>query len=174
MNDIPNATNAFKFILFADDTDLFSTFEYSIPVNRSNVSDYLNQELVKVHDWLTVNKLTLNIGKTKFMVFHPYQKDISNLIPNLIINDTEIERVSEFKNLGVTIDEHLSWKAHTSSISNKMSKSAGILNKLKHYLPLHIMRTLYFSMVGSTLNYGLLTWGYACSRLSKLQKRWFA
>ena len=105
------------------------------------------------------------------MVFHPTQKDITGLIPTLEINGIEIERVSEFQNLGVIIDENLSWKSHTNILSNKMSKYAGILNKLKNYLPLYVMRSLYFSMVGSALNYGLLTWGFTCSRLTKIQKR---
>ena len=51
-----------------------------------------------------------------------------------------------------------------------MSKYDGISNRLKNYPPLYILRTLYFSMVGPALNYGLLTWGYACSRLTKIQK----
>ena len=65
------------------------------------------------------------------MVFHPTQKDISGLIPTLEINGIEIERVSEFQNLGVIIDENLSWKSHTNILSNTMSKYTGILNKLK-------------------------------------------
>ena len=171
MNDLPNASEVFEFILFADDTDLFSTIEYSIPITSTNVNETLNSELSEVHDWLTLNKPTLNITKTKFMVFHPTQKDITGLIPTLEINGIEIERVSEFQNLGVIIDENLSWKSHTNILSNKMSKYAGILNKLKNYLPLYVMRSLYFSMVGSALNYGLLTWGFTCSRLTKIQKR---
>ena len=159
MNDLPNASEVFEFILFADDTDLFSTIEYSIPITSTNVNETLNSELSEVHDWLALNKLTLNITKTKFMVFHPTEKDITGLIPALEINGIEIERVSEFKNLGVIINENLSWKSHTNILSNKMSKYAGMLNKLKNHLPLYVMRSLYFSMVGSALNYGLLTWG---------------
>ena len=63
----------------------------------------------------------------------------------------------------------MSWKPHTSILSNRLSKYAGILNKLKHYLPLSTMRTLYFSMVGSVFKYGILTWGFAHSRLTKIQ-----
>ena len=98
-----------------------------------------------------------------------YQKDITGLILTLEINGVDFERVSKFKNIGVIIEENLSWKSHTNILSNKMSKYAGILNKLKKYLPLYVMRTLYFSLVGSALNYGLLT--FACSRLTKIQKR---
>ena len=106
MNDLPNASEVFEFTLFADDTDLFSTNEYSIPITSTNVNETLNSALSEVHDCLTLNNLTLNVAKTKFMVFHPTQKDITGLIPTLEINGIEIERVSEFKNLCVIIDEN--------------------------------------------------------------------
>ena len=77
----------------------------------------------------------------------------------------------EIKCLGIIIDENVSWKPHIDAIGNKIAKYTGVLNKLKNYLPLHILRTLYFSMVNSHLNYGILTWGFACQRLVKLQKK---
>ena len=171
INDIPSVSNTFKFILFADDTNLFITIEYFIPIQDSNVSVLLNNELSKIHLWLSVNKLTLNIEKTKFMVFHPYQKDISKLIPSLIINGIELERVDHIKCLGVILDENMSWKPHLDVLANKISKYTGILNKLKHYLPIYTLRTLYFSMINSNLNYGILVWGFSCQRLIKLQKK---
>ena len=84
MNDIPNVSQAFRFILYADDTTLFSTFEYSIPIRTSKADELLNQELFLVNEWLEINKLSLNIGKTKYMIFHPHQKDIIDLAPRLI------------------------------------------------------------------------------------------
>ena len=129
MNDLPNASEVFEFILFADDADLLSTIQYSIPITSTNINEALNSKLSEVHDWLTLNKLTLNTTKTTFMVFYPTQKDITGLIPTLEINGIEIEPVSEYKNLGVIIDENLSWKSHTNILSNKMSKYTGILNK---------------------------------------------
>ena len=41
---------------------------------------------------------------------------------------------------------------------------------LKHYLPLHIMRMLYCSLVKSHLLHGILVWEYECHRLEKIQK----
>ena len=79
INDLPSVSKTFKFILFADDTNLLTTIEYFIPIQNSNESLLLNNELEKIHSWLSVNKLTLNIEKTKFMIFHPYQKDIYRL-----------------------------------------------------------------------------------------------
>ena len=128
MNDLPNASDVFEFILFADDTDLFSTTEYSIPISGTNVNETLSYELSEVYDWLTLNKLTLNISKTKFLVFRPIQRH-NRIDTYLKINGIEIEHVSEFKKLDVILDENLSWESHTITSSNKMSKYAGILNK---------------------------------------------
>ena len=171
MNDIPNVSKIFKFILYADDTTLFSTIEFSVPIERSNVNQMLNNELSLVCEWLNINKLSLNINKTKFMVFHPYQKEVLHLTPCLKIADTVIENVNEFNFLGVHLDSHMTWKSHTDKLALKLSKYTGILNKLKHYLPSYILRTLYFTLIHSHLNYAILTWGYKCNRLNKLQKR---
>ena len=157
--------------LYADDTTLFSTIEYSIPSSASNYHQTINLNLSKVTDWLIANRLSLNVKKNKYMLFHPYQKDITQVTPRLMLNNDEIERVDSFNFLGVTIDKHLNWKQHTEIIANKLSKYCGILFKLKNYLPIYIMRTLYFSMVQSHLNFGSLLWGYVCNRLIKLQKR---
>ena len=169
MNDISYTSQLFKFILYADDTTLFSSIEYSLPKYTSNVDILLNNELICICDWLIINKLSLNISKTKYMVFHPYQKDISQLVPSLTINDTEIEKVNTFNFLGITLDENVTWKPQISILSNKISKYSGILNRLKHYLPLHIMRMLYCGLVKSHLLYMILVWGYECHRLEKIQ-----
>ena len=58
MNDIPNANEDFKYILYADDTTLFST----IQVLATTPFD-VNNQLTQIYDWLAVNKLSLNIKK---------------------------------------------------------------------------------------------------------------
>ncbi len=82
-----------------------------------------------------------------------------------------IDRVPEFNFLGLIIQENLSWKNHCDKISNSISKSIGILNRLKHILPQDIKLTLYNSMVISHLNYCILAWGYEHNRVNKLQKK---
>ena len=106
----------------------------------------INKELEKVYIWLCANKLSLNIKKTKYILFHNPQKSTDNALFRIKINNTEIERVSTFNFLGVIIDEHLNWKFHIDSICSKLSRTIGILCKLKHYLPLFILRTLYNSL----------------------------
>ena len=104
------------------------------------------------------------------MIFYHHPKKIPSNI-KFEINQIEIERVSDFVFLGLTINENLSWKPHVSKISNKISKYVGILNKLKKFLPPHILRILYCSMVQSHMTYAILTWGFDCGRLEKLQKK---
>ena len=66
INDLCNASKLFKMIIYADDTTLYSTLD----VFGNYISKNLNLELTKVADWLKLNKLSINIKKSKFMVFH--------------------------------------------------------------------------------------------------------
>ena len=67
-----------------------------------------------------MNKLSLNVEKTKFMIFHNYQRVIANEdIPDLKINDEYIERVSCFNSLGLTINEFMNWSTHSAKMQMK-------------------------------------------------------
>ena len=125
----------------------------------------------QIYDWLAVNKLSLNIKKTKYIVFQTISKTIDGLIPELQINDIIIERVENLNFLGLIFNEHMFGKHHINTIANKLKKNSGILNKLKRFLPGYILRTLYFSMVQSRLLYGILAWGFDHQRFVKIQKR---
>ncbi len=94
------------------------------------------------------------------MIFHTHMKWVPSFV--LIIDDADIEKVSNFNFLGLTINEHLNWKSHIDNISNKISKNIGIINKLKHILPLKTKTLIYNSLIVSQINYGLLAWCYAC------------
>ena len=166
MNDMPNASEAFKYILYADDTTLFNIIQISVGAPLD-----INNQLAKIFDWLSVNKLSLNVKKTKFVVFHAINKDIEELVPVLQINNIAIERVENFNFLGLILNEHMFWKHHIDTIANKLTKFSGILNKLKRCLPVHILRILCFSMVQSQLTYGILAWGFEHQRFVKIQKR---
>ena len=139
MNDIHMASQHFNVILYADDTNLISplcSFNSSLRINKESiehVSDQINTELGNIQEWLNINKLSLNVKKTKFMIFHHYQRNINNITPRLKINSEAIEKVSEFNFLGLTMDEHLSWKPHVLKISNKIARTLGIMCRLKNF-----------------------------------------
>ena len=164
-----------NFILYADDTTLTSplcSFTHGAENDVCNVSSRINSDLLKISDWLTVNKLSLNVEKTKFMIFHNYQRVIANEdIPDLKINDKHIKRVSCFNFLGLTINEFMNWSTHSSKIANKISRTLGIMNRLKRYLPFSAMKLMYDSLILSHLQFGITCWGFEWNRIFKLQKR---
>ena len=175
MNDIHTVSDKFSFILYADDTTLISplcSFSHCSHNDMNYVSTMINLELTKISDWLAVNKLSLNAAKTKFMLFHNYQKIINeDDRPHLTINDTVIEHVTEFNFLGLTINEFMNWKSHSSKISNKISRTLGVMNRLKRYLPFSALKLMYSSLILSHLQFAITSWGFEWERLSKLQKR---
>ena len=74
----------------------------------------------KFSQWLKVNKLSLNIDKTKFILFKPRQKKIHQSFRIAIDNNKEIKQVKETVFLGVIIDENLTWKSHVAHVANKI------------------------------------------------------
>ena len=137
----------------------------------SHVTYCINAELENIQEWLEINKLSLNIQKTKFMLFHHPQRKIDNYIPKLHIRETDIERVREFNFLGLTIDENLNWHAHIQKISNKIAKTIGVLNRLKRHVPIYVLRMLYNALILPHIQYSILCWGYKGNRVIKLQRR---
>ena len=108
--------------MFADDTNLFYSHK-----NIENLFFTMNNELVKIKEWFKANKLSLNIKKTKFTLFHKKSltKSGSTLplaIPNLQIGNKHIERVSSIKFLGVMLDEHLPWHGHSKLLKISLQK----------------------------------------------------
>ena len=69
------------------------------------------------------------------------------------------------------MDEHLNWKSHFEQISNNCSKTIGVLNKLKYFLPLTVKLILHNSLILPHLNYGIMICWYKCDRINKLQKK---
>ena len=128
INDLPNMSKILNFYLYADDTNIY--YESS---SLDKLERTVKRELNKLYLWLNVNWLSLNIDKTNFIVFHPYNKPIKKSITIKINNKAIIEK-EYIKYLGVLIDSTLSWKHHVSNISKKISRSIGIMYKLRPFL----------------------------------------
>ena len=177
MNDIYEASKSFRAIVYADDTSLYSSlgsFNINLTGNNSDrhiLSIKINNGLSNIQEWLNINKLSLNVNQTQYMIFHNYQRDIKSCTSDVRINNQSIERVSEFNFLGLTVDEHLNWNAHIQKISNKIAKSIGIMNRLKRFLPLSILRTLYNALVLPHFQFSISNWGFKANKIVRLPKR---
>ena len=69
INDIHNSSDKLSFFLFADDTNLLYADK-----NLKSLEETVNNELLKVSEWLNANKLTLNAKKSNYVIFRPYQR----------------------------------------------------------------------------------------------------
>lgn len=87
----------------------------------------INSELPAIYEWLCSNRLTLNLRKTKYLVFQPWQKISFNLYPPLKLADQYLEQSYSVKYLGLIIDCFLSWHEHIYHISSKVSKSVNVI-----------------------------------------------
>ena len=152
VNDLHKCSNLLDFHLFADDTNIFLQDQ-----NLKSLELKLNEELDKVNQWLQSNRLSLNIDKTNFVIFHPPQRKTQPV--SLKISDRPVEQMTYVKYLGLIIDCHLNWKKHAHEVSKKISRGIGILSKLRHFVTNDILTQLYYSLVYPFLTYGLILWG---------------
>ena len=167
INDIQYSSKLFNFIKYADDTTLFNPMA---DPNQRN-STIINTELKNVSKWLKINRLSLNTTKTKYMIFHHRQKSIIPFTNDIKLDNVTIEKVEKYNFLGFSLDEHMNWNNHIDKIAMKVSRTIGILCKLKHIFPFSILQTLYSSLIIPHLTNGILIWGYNLEGLFKLQKK---
>ena len=151
--------------MYADDTTLYFDLNPGTP----NFVNIINGELVKASKWLSANRLSLNVNKTKVMFFHSVRKTVA--YPKLYIDNKKIERVDSFLFLGLQINHNLNWNNHICSISFKVSKIAGILHKLKYEFPTSILKSIYNTLILPHLSYFVLCWGSQTNRIHLLQDR---
>ena len=151
INDLPNISSVFWPILYADDTTLLA--------NNANYTDLVqsvNNEISKLHQWTSANKLSISLDKTYAMIFTNREVDTDDCI--YLNNElVEIKDCEDF--LGLMIDSKLKFAQHIQFVSRKLSRTAGLLYRLKSYVPSNILISLYYSLAYPYLLYANLVWG---------------
>ena len=129
INDFPKCLDHMDSIMFADDTNVFISGK-----NINELHDIANKEMERVVKWLASNKLSLNVAKTKYMIFDTNNNRASKCNKIVLISDKPIDRVQNTVFLGLTVNENLSWKPHMQKILQKLRRNFGIIIKIKPYL----------------------------------------
>ena len=137
VNDIIRSSNLLQFSLFADDTVVLYSHK-----DISSLVCTMNEELKLLSEWYKCNKLFLNFDKTKYIIFHSRNRKVINTTPIKIENNI-IERTESIDFLGILIHESLDWKYHIMNVISKLSRSIGVLYKLKCFLPLNVLVYIY-------------------------------
>ena len=109
VNDLNSTTKVLDLVLIVDDTNLLCSDN-----NIRTLFETASQGLNQTNYWFLANKLSLNVGKTKYMLFHKLtdQENIPLKLPSLQLNGNITERENSLKFLSVILDEHLTWKNH--------------------------------------------------------------
>ena len=158
INDLPNSSSKFSFRIFADDTNMFFSSNSS-----SELESVVNNELQLGLKYCALNKLSVNLKKTNYMLISSTRKSVH-------INVNNIAHKPFVKYLGIYIDEHLNWEPQTLHINSKLAKNIGILYKVRNYVDLSVLKQLYYTLIYPYLNYGIMSWGNAYkTRLQRLQ-----
>ena len=108
----------------------------------------LNEQLIFVGKWLCANKLSINIEKSNFVLFHSPQKKV-NYSMHLKIHNNKMKEKKSVKYLGVIIDCNLNWKDHiyVFELCKKTSKGIGILFKLRDFVPIDTLIQVYYTAI---------------------------
>lgn len=164
INDIIKINTDAKYVIYADDTSLFLTANTTEELTRA-----ANTTLKKLHEWSKANFLAINAMKTKSVVFRTRNTIMRGPV-NLFLGGSKIPCVSNVKTLGVTFNEHLFWDPDIDQIKTNLSRSCGVIGKVRYFLPINVKLLIYNSLFYSQLTYALLVWGStAQSHLNKLQ-----
>ena len=139
-----------RFIIFADDTNIFC-----LENDPLVLVDKLNRELVKLTNWFRVNKLSLNVAKSNYMVFGKK----SSVISGIKLNGITLEKVLTTKFLGVHIDYRFRWCTHIQTVQRKVAKVIGVMYKIKNIVDMNVLLMIYKTLTLPYLSYCSEIWG---------------
>ena len=178
INDLPVAISHPSIVdIFADNTTISNSARWS---DSQTLSDNLCRSTSNLEHWSQNNHLQLNTDKTKSMLVTGKRLKAKLSLDEQVLNITTtkgvpLEQVSCYKALGVIFDENLSFNDHTDELCKKLTKRIGLLNSIKHNLPIRERIQFYNSIIKPLFMYGGLVWSMTSQenlgRLFGLQKR---
>lgn len=152
-----------KLILYADDQAVIASNH-----DPSDLISILDNNVLKLQNYLFQKKQVLNPTKSYFMLFH--KKQSINLEHIVKLPISSLERVSSFKYLGLELDESLSWGQHILKTYEKVNKRSWIIRSLRPSLDIPTLTLLFKSIIQPLYDYGDILYGTAsASKLNKLQ-----
>ena len=125
-------------------------------------------------EWLNANRLwtliklnflnSLNIDKTKLLIFHSKKKKLVYKDISIKLNKTKLNPTDNVKYLGIFQDKNLSWDYQVTQLSKKLSHANGVLYKLRKYIPKETITSVYYSIFYSHLTYACQVWSLTTQR----------
>ena len=166
VNDLPNSISNVQM-----SNNVCRRYYFFCEYSNINTSfKTVNDELIKVNDLFSTNKLSLNDVKKQVFIDPQIRQKYSILshLPFLKTNNHYIERGTAIKFLSILLDDNLSWKEHTKYLENKIAKNIGLIYRTKPFLDKESLLALHYCCIHSYLNCANLAWG--CTNLVNLKK----
>ena len=135
------------------------------------INKLVNHDLKNLLYWLHANKISLNVKKTELVVFKSKRKQFDGEIK---LSHKRLSPTDSVIYLAVKIEGNLSWKSHIDYLSVNLSRAKALLFKIRNFVNSSILRTIYFAIFESHLNYCCLVWSQnhnAINRLVIIQKK---
>lgn len=133
------------------------------------VIDTMQKDLSKYNSWCIFNKLTLNVDKTKAIIFDCKNRSYDN-VGKLQINKKYLEYVENFKYLCVTLDRRLNFRIHYNDVINRLNKKIHLFCKLRKTVNTMTALTMNKSHILSFIEYGISLWNACRRKLSAKSK----
>ena len=157
-----------RYFMFADDTVLVTSAS-----DIGGLELTVNSDLKLYFEWLCYSRLSININKTVYMVIKQKNKKPCDI--NIYLDNTNLKEVSEYKYLGLTITNKLSWNNHVEKQILKISPMIGAIRRCSHMLNDSVRKLLYNSFVEPHLRYLIPCWGnapeFVIQKLQRLQNK---
>ena len=152
INDLCSTCVNIMPLLFADDTNLFAS-----GTDLKSLQACVNKDLSAIAEWLKANKLSLNVKKTHYMIFHGKRKPYFHT--TLRIDGESINEVDKTKIPGVIIDNKLTWTSRITHICGKVARGIGIIPRARKWLNRDSLISLYYSFIYPYFIYCNHVWG---------------
>lgn len=156
-------------ISFADDTAIIYKAD-----SWANVKIVAENEFKKIKQWFDYNLLTVNFTKTHYLSFASYKNYLPHLGCLNIDQNLQISEANSVKYLGIIIDRHFRWNLQVDNVVKKIRSFLPKIKYLKKFVDKKHLKILYFSLIQTQLQYGILGWGgvntYYLTNLVNTQK----
>ena len=128
------------------------------PLKSSDIAT-LNQHLQDIHYWLSLNSLSINLQKSKYIIFSLHPQPYLDSFPPVKIDGSSLQRVYTCNYLGLLFKPNLSWSQHIQEAKKKANKIIGLI--YRHFYTncsSSTLLTLYKMMIRPLLKYGSVIW----------------
>ena len=153
INDLYKTVEFSSVCHFADDTNLILTGK-----SKEKINKHINRDLKLVVEWIRANRVSSNASETELVIFKSKNKIITKHL-NFCICGQKIKLSSHVKYLGIILQDDLHWNSHLTKLRKKLSRSVGLLSKVRYYVPKYLLKTIYHSIFNSHLIYACEIWG---------------